>query len=475
MTKRVVIVGAGFGGLECAKALGRDKELEVIVIDRTNHHLFQPLLYQVATAGLAAPDIAAPVRSILSGHKNTRVLLGEVTDLDLEAKVLRTNGTPAELSYDWLVLGLGAKTSYFGHDEWEAFAPGLKTLDDAVEIRTRILLAFEKAETITDPEQRERLLTFVVIGGGPTGVELAGSIAELARKVLDDDFRTIRPEETRVVLIEAGPEILGSFGHELAASAKEQLEEIGVTVRTGSPVKTIDEGAVLLNDGTRFRAETVLWAAGVRATRLAAKVGSEHDRSGRVMVRPDCSVPGHPTVFCIGDMAHYPAVDAKGVSSPLPGVSPVAMQQGRYVAKLIQAEHALTEAQRRERKPFEYFDKGSMATIGRSRAIAKAGRIEMRGFVAWLAWLFVHLIFLVGFKNQVTVLINWVWQYVAFKRGARVIMGRRDTLDSAAEPRPAGATWTPAAGPRSERAPVPVSMGPVSMGDGALSKPAALR
>lgn len=462
MTKRVVIVGAGFGGLACAKVLGRDPELEVVVLDRTNHHLFQPLLYQVATAGLAAPDIAAPVRSILSGKKNTRVLLGEVVDVDLEANVLRTNGEPAELTYDWLVLALGAKTSYFGHDEWEAFAPGLKTLDDALEIRTRILLAFEKAETTSDPALRERLLTFVVIGGGPTGVELAGSIAELARKVLDDDFRSIRPEEAKVVLIEGGPELLGSFGPALAQSAKEQLEEIGVTVRTGSPVQTIDEGAVLLQDGTRFRAETVLWAAGVRATRLAAKIGHEHDRAGRVMVGPDCSVPGHAEVFCIGDMAQH--------ASPLPGVSPVAIQQGQYVARIIRREHALSENQKPERKPFEYFDKGSMATIGRSRAIAKAGRIEMRGFVAWLAWLFVHLIFLVGFKNQFVVLFNWIWQYIAFQRGARVVIGRKGQLDAAAEPRLLGSAWSPAAGPRSERAPVPVSVG-----DGTLSKPAAVR
>ena len=447
--KRVVIVGAGFGGLACAQALGKANDLEVVVLDRTNHHLFQPLLYQVATAALAAPDIAAPVRSILSAQKNTRVLLTEVTHVDLDAGLLRTNADTSGLPYDYLVLALGAKTSYFGHDEWEAHAPGLKTLDDAIEIRTRILLAFEKAETISDPKLRERLLTFVVIGGGPTGVELSGSIAELARKILDDDFRTIRPEEAKVILIEGSPELLGSFGAHLAQSAKEQLEEVGVTVLLGARVKTIDAGAVVLEDGRRFDAETVLWAAGVRATRLAAQIGADHDRNGRVMVQKDCSIPGHPNVFAIGDMAHYEEIDDKGVAHLLPGVSPVAMQQARYVAKIIRAE---VQEGRTERATFRYFDKGSMATIGRSRAIAKAGKIEMSGFVAWLAWLFVHLWFLVGFKNRFVVFFNWVWQYFAFKRGARVIMGRRDALETATESRPVGAGF---AAPASLRAPQP--------------------
>lgn len=461
--KRVVIVGAGFGGLACAQALGKERDLEVTVLDRTNHHLFQPLLYQVATAALAGPDIAMPVRSLLSRHQNTRVLLTEVTELDLDAGVLRTDGGPSsdsqDLSYDYLVLALGAKTSYFGHDEWEAHAPGLKSLEDAVEIRTRILLAFEKAESIDDPKLRERLLTFVIIGGGPTGVELAGSIAELASKILGEDFRTVRPEEAKIILVDGGQELLSNFGAHLAQSAKEQLEELGVSVRLGARVKSIEAGAVVLEDGVRLVAETVLWAAGVRATRLALQVGGEHDGNGRVMVQNDCSIPGHPNVFAIGDMAHHEEVDDKGVAHLLPGVSPVAMQQARYVAAIIRAE---LQNGASARKPFHYADKGSMATIGRSRAIAKAGKIEMTGFIAWLAWLFVHLWFLVGFKNRIVVLFNWIWQYLASKRGARVIMGRRSELEAATESRTLGTGF---AEPASLRAPQPqpadVEMQPV--------------
>lgn len=444
--QQVLIVGAGFGGLACAQALAGCDEVEVTVLDRTNHHLFQPLLYQVATAGLAAPDIAAPVRSILADQANARVLLAEVVEVDLQARTVQTSGEPHQLRYDWLVLALGAKTSYFGHDEWEAHAPGLKTLDDALEIRTRVLLAFERAEATDDARQRERLLTFVIIGGGATGVELAGSIAELAQRVLSRDFDSIRPEQARVVLVEAGDAVLGNFGSNLAASAKEQLEELGVTVQLGSPVKSIDEGVVVLADGTRFDAGTTIWAAGVRATRLAGSIGSRHDRSGRVVVERDCSVPGYPRVFAVGDMAHFAAPQADGSTQPLPGVSPVAMQQARYVARIIRDEAG---GGQRERRAFEYFDKGHMATIGRSRAIAKAGRMEMSGFVAWMAWLLVHLLFLVSFRNRFVVLFNWVWQYFSWKRGARVVLGRR----AEAPPREPGEAWTASQSPRSQRTP----------------------
>ena len=420
--KRVVIVGAGFGGLTCAQALAKEAGLEVTVLDRTNHHLFQPLLYQVATAALSSTDIAAPVRGILDEQKNARVLLTEVTKVDPDRRVVTTNGEPAELEYDWLVLACGAKTSYFGHDEWEAHAPGLKTLEDAVEIRTRILLAFERAEATSDEALRRRLLTFVLIGGGPSGVELAGSISELARNVISEDFRSIRPQETRVILVEGGKKLLSSFGTHLAHRTKEQLEELGVEVRLGVEVKQIEEGLVHLADDTRIEAETVLWAAGVGATQLAAKVGQKHDKSGRVVVEPDCSISGHPEVFVVGDMAHYAVPGPDGKPTLLPGVSPVAMQQARYVAKIIRGRND-------ERAAFQYFDKGSMATIGRSKAIAKVGKLEMSGFIAWLAWLFVHLWYLVGFKNRLAVFFNWLWQYLTFRRGARVVVARKEVLD----------------------------------------------
>lgn len=447
--QRVVVVGAGFGGLTCARALAGCTDFEVTVVDRTNHHLFQPLLYQVATAGLAAPDIAAPVRSLLADQANAQVLLAEVLAVDLEARAVRLRGQ-RELRYDWLVLALGAKTSYFGHDEWEAHAPGLKTLDDALEIRNRVLLAFERAEIEEDERRRERLLTFVIIGGGATGVELAGSIAELAQRVLSRDFRRIRPQQARVLLIEGGDAVLGNFGAALSASAREQLEELGVSVHLGAPVKSIEEGQVVLTDGTRIDAATTIWAAGVRATRLAASIGTRHDRSGRVIVERDCSVPGYPEVFAIGDMAHHAVPGPDGTPQPLPGVSPVAMQQARYVATIIRDEQTVRE---RARAPFEYFDKGHMATIGRSRAIAKTGRLELTGLLAWLAWLFVHLVFLVSFRNRFVVLFNWIWQYFSFKRGARVVLGRYLQPSEVAQ-HAAREAWLPSESPRSQRTPL---------------------
>ena len=421
MRPQVVIVGGGFGGLACARALSRSK-VDVTLIDRTNHHLFQPLLYQVAIAGLSPAEIAVPIRSVLSAQENARVLLGEVSDVSFATRSLTLSG-PANrtVPYDYLVLAVGAKTSYFGHDEWSAAAPGLKSLEDAIEIRRRVLTAFECAELTENADERSKLMTFIVIGGGPTGVELAGAIAELAHSVLQDDFRAIRPERARVILVEAGERLLGSFEVGLSERAKEQLEELGVEVLLGQRVTTIDaEGVVLRrNEGEaaiedRVYGSTVLWGAGVHGTRLGEKLGVVLDKQGRIVVENDCAIPGHPEVFAIGDMAHF---DDRG--SVLPGLSPVAMQQGRYVAGIIAGQEA-----KKDRTPFRYHDKGTMATIGRSRAIAQAGRMQLSGTMAWLAWLFIHLLYLVGYRNRFIVLFNWAWSYVFYKRGARLITGR---------------------------------------------------
>jgi NADH dehydrogenase len=429
--RRVVIVGGGFGGLEVAKALGRT-DVEILLVDRLNYHLFQPLLYQVAMAGLGASEIASPIRGILAEQKNVRVMLGEVTGIDLATKQVTVldpgDGSELVEGYDWLVLAAGAKSSYFGHDEWERHAPGLKSVEDALEVRRRVLLAFERAEKIADARERRKLLTFAVIGGGPTGVEMSGAIAELARYVLAQDFRAIDPRETKVVLVEAGPRILPSFPEDLAQSAVEQLAEIGVEVMTHSRVVAIDADGVDLEgdnhdeipglgagrERERIHSATVLWAAGVRANALADCLDVPRDRQGRVIVGDDCALPGFPEVFAIGDMARF---EEEG--QVLPGVSPVAMQQGRYVAKIIRWE-AESDG-RPPRSPFHYFDKGSMATIGRSRAIAWARGLRMTGFIAWLAWLFIHVFYLIGFKNRLVVLFNWFWSYVSYKRGARLI------------------------------------------------------
>jgi NADH dehydrogenase len=422
---RVVIVGGGFGGLETAKSLD-GAPCDVVVIDRANYHLFQPLLYQVAMAGLSPAEIASPIRGILGQQQNARVMLGTVTGIDLDARRVKLGSDV--VPYDTLVLAVGAQSTYFGHDEWERFAPSLKTLEDALEIRRRVLLAFERAELATDPAERMRHLSFVVIGGGPTGCELAGSISELARYALSRDFRSIDPRETRVVLVEAGERILPSFPEDLSQSAVEQLAEISVEVRTRSMVVEIDESGVEIQEagppagaaGTgappereRIASSTVVWGAGVRANDLGRSLGVPVDRGGRVEVLPDCSVPGHPEVFAIGDMAR---LDQDG--HPLPGVSPVAMQQARHVGKLLRAE---LSGGTKPRAPFHYFDKGSMATIGRSRAIAFARGIKMHGFLAWMAWLVVHLWYLISFRNRVFVLLNWGWSYIAYARGARLI------------------------------------------------------
>ena len=444
----VVILGAGFGGLTAAQSLRR-APVRVTVIDRRNHHLFQPLLYQVAMAGLSPADIASPVRTILRGQRNATVLLADVRAIDLEHKCLEL--ADGSLAYDFLIYAPGASNSYFGHPEWERFAPGLKSIEDAVEIRRRVLVAFERAERGVDDDERQRLQTFVVIGGGPTGVELAGAIAELSRTVLAREFRRIDPRRTKVILIEAGPRILPSFDEELAQRAVDQLSEIGVDVRVGAKVTTIDADGVVVQqkaadehvEEERIESRTVVWGAGVAPSALGKSLGVPLDRGGRVIVEADCTIPGHRDAFAIGDAAAYLHTADK---KPLPGVSPVAMQQARTVAKSI--VHAL------ENKPyerFEYFDKGSMATIGRSRAIAQTGALRLTGFMAWLAWLVVHLIYLIGFRNRLSVLANWAYAYFSYRRGARLITDHWEPPEQREEAAPSvrGRDWTERAGPRS--------------------------
>jgi len=416
---RVVIVGGGFGGLTCAKQL-TDKNLNVTLVDRHNHHLFQPLLYQVAMAGLAPSEIAVPIRSILRKQRNTTVLLAEVVGIDMVNKRVKLAQTQ-DLPYDYLVLAPGARTHYFGHDDWAHYAPGLKSIDDAVEIRRRVLLAFEAAERETDPAERARLLSFVVIGGGPTGVEMAGAIAELGRYVLSRDFRRVRPSETRVLLIEGGARVLSTFHEELSEKTVVQLSELGVQVRTGTVVESIDVNGVKLRSGEVISASTILWAAGVSSSPLLQTLGIELDRAGRAKVEKDCSLPGHREVFVIGDASYLLGDDG----NPLPGVSPTAMQMGRHVASIIRGELAQGAGATAAREPFRYRDKGSMATIGRSRAIAEMGNLRLSGFLAWLAWLVVHVFYLIGFRNRFAVVVDWAWSYFTFRRGARLITGGR--------------------------------------------------
>jgi NADH:ubiquinone reductase (H+-translocating) len=411
----VVVLGGGFGGLTFCQHF-QHLSARVAVVDRTNHHLFQPLLYQVATAGLSAPEIAQPIRSILARRPDVTVLLDQVVDIKLaERQVFLEQSV---LPYDYLVVALGGCTSYFGHPEWEEFAPGLKTLDDALHIRSRVLLAFEKAENTAEPAEREALLTIVIVGGGPTGVELAGAFAELARTVLKRDFRRIDPAQARIILIEAAPAVLGHMPPDLAESARLQLEGLGVQVRTSTRVSAIQQGEVRLVNGEIIRAENILWAAGVSAMPLTGRLGAELDRSGRVKVKPDLSLPGHPEVFAIGDLA----LVLQDNGEPVPGVSPAAMQMAKHVARIIQDELDLGPG-RAPRPPFKYWDRGTMATIGRSAAVAWIGRLRFSGLFAWLAWLLVHLIFLIGFRNRLAVLLQWGYSYFAYKRGARIITG----------------------------------------------------
>ncbi len=414
LTRHVVVVGGGFGGLAVTKALAR-APVRITLLDRSNHHLFQPLLYQVAMAGLAPAEIAVPIRSVLRRQDNARVLLAEVTGVDLTMRQVLTRECPP-LEYDYLVLAPGARNDYFGHDKWASVAPGLKDLDDAVEIRRRVLLAFEAAERETDPALRRRHLTFVVIGGGPTGVELAGAIAELATFVLARDFRAISPDATRVLLVEAGNRVLPTFAPDLSERAKKSLLEMGIEVRVNTLVSTIDNlGIETLNE--RIEASTVLWAAGVRASELGEHLGLVIDRRGRVKVLADCSIPEHSEVFCIGDAAAYLVESAERL---LPGTSPVAMQQGRFVARQI-----IRSIEGLSRTNFRYRDKGTMATIGRKRAVAEVGSMRLSGFIAWITWLLVHIFYLIDFHNRVIVMINWGWSYLTYRRGSRLITGHR--------------------------------------------------
>ena len=405
----VVIVGGGFGGLFAAKALKRD-DVRVTLVDRHNHHVFQPLLYQVATAGLSPGDIAAPIRWVLRRQKNTRVLMAEVQRIDLAARRIGLD-RGEQLDYDYLIVAAGASNSYFGRDEWAPNAPSLKTLDDALEVRARMLKAYEEAERTTDPDRRRRLLTFVLIGGGPTGVEMAGAIAEIARQTLSDDFRAIKTSEARVLLVEAGPSILSTFPEHLRRAARESLQRLGVEVRERSAVTKVEPERVWLGD-EMIEAGTILWTAGVRASPLGATMGVPLDRAGRVLVEPDLSVPGHPEVFVVGDMAGL--LDPEG--RQYPGVSQVAMQQAAHAVRTI-----VRTVDGQPRLPFRYKDYGSMATIGRNAAIADIGRLEISGFSAWLLWLFVHIFWLIGFRNRIAVLIQWASAYVTYQRSVRLI------------------------------------------------------
>ncbi len=408
----VVVVGGGFGGLAVAKGLGGARDLEVTLIDRRNHHLFQPLLYQVAMAGLSPAEIAAPIRSLLARQRNVRVRHEEVRGIVPAQRRLET--THGSVGYDRLVLACGARHTYFGHADWEEHAPGLKSLEEATEIRRRVLSAYERAEMEMDATQKKLLLTFVVVGGGPTGVELAGALGEMSRFTLARDFRNIDPALARVILLEAGPRILPSFGAELASRATRDLEGLGVQVWTSSTVTGVDAKGVDVGP-ERIQAATTLWAAGVQAGPLARSLGAPLDPLGRVLVEADLSVPGYPEIFAIGDMACARSADG----SPLPGLAPVAKQQGAHVARTLRRE-----PKGLPREPFRYRDRGQMATIGRSKAIVDLGRVRFSGFVAWLAWLVVHIYFLVGFKNRLFVVLSWAWSYLSFRRGARLIVER---------------------------------------------------
>jgi len=410
---RVVIVGAGFGGLNAAQALGHAKA-RITVIDRKNFHTFQPLLYQVATAGLSPGEIAAPIRSILASHKNVEVLMAEVTGFDLGRRKVET--PDGDIPYDYLIVAAGASHAYFGHEDWEPFAPGLKTIEDALEIRRRVLLAFELAERQVAAGGAAAPLNFVVVGGGPTGVELAGTLAEISRHALAHEYRAIDPKMAHILLLEGGPRVLPAYAEDLSRSAQAQLEHLGVEVRTSSVVTQIEPGALHVGE-TRLAATVILWAAGVAASPLGKKLGAPIDRAGRVLVLPDLSLPGHPEVFVIGDLAALK--DENG--NMLPGVAPVAIQQGSYIAKLIRRE--IESGDVALRPPFRYWDKGSLATIGRAAAVAQFGKIHISGFIAWLAWLFVHILFLIGFRNRLLVFIQWAWSYVTYERGARLITG----------------------------------------------------
>ncbi len=414
--KEVVIVGAGFGGLQAVKKLAKHKELKITLIDRANHHLFQPLLYQVATAVLSPADIAIPSRSLTEGYENVTVIMSNVTGIDKDKRIIFFNDRA--LKYDYLILAMGAKTSYFGHHDWEKYTVGLKNLTDALRIRKKILFSFEDAENY--PENAEKLLKYIVIGGGPTGVELSGSIAELSHNIIRKDFRKIDTSKAEVILIEGGPRLLPSFHPELSEYARQSLIKRGVKVFLNTRVNNIEEGKVFV-EGKEFDADTIIWAAGVEAVPFAKTLGLPTDRGGRVIVNNFCSSDEYPEIFVIGDMAAFTDKEGK----LLPGVSPVAMQQGRYTARMI-----MNDIVKKERTPFKYIDKGSMATIGRKDAIAEVGKLRYKGFFGWLSWLGLHIFYLVGFKNKLSILVTWMWSYLTFGAGARVIQSPIDAKDN---------------------------------------------
>jgi NADH:ubiquinone reductase (H+-translocating) len=425
----IVILGGGFGGLNLAKSL-RNTKARITLIDRQNHHLFQPLLYQVATAGLSSVEIAKPLRSILSEQENIRVELGDVQAIDLKTRTVLMHHH--SVTYDYLIVAMGGVTSYFGHPEWAEFAPGLKSITDAVHIRREILYSFEKAELTEDPDKIQKLMTIVIVGGGPTGVELAGAAKELGRFVMRHDFRKIDPTKIRVILVEAADRILMHLPRDLSASAQRQLEGLGVEVRLNTMVKDIKEHTVVVQEKDKPNTETltaasIVWAAGVGANPITRTLGVDIDRAGRIKVNPDLSIPGYPEAFAVGDIAFI--LNKNG--TPVPGVSPAAIQMGQFVAKTIEADLADLQMRPEQRAPFQYWDKGTMATIGHSRAVAMIAGIKFSGFLAWLAWLGVHILFLVGFTNKLTVIIRWVWAFFTRRQGARVFTseeGRGPTL-----------------------------------------------
>ncbi len=410
---KVVIVGAGFGGLNAAKKLGNVQGVHVTVIDKRNHHLFQPLLYQVATAGISAEEIASPIRSVLSPYKNIDVALGEVTSIDTRANIVTTQFS--QYTFDYLVLACGASQSYFGKDEWREFAPGMKNVEQAIEIRRKILLAFELAEQEVEPIKIEKLLTFVIVGGGPTGVELAGSLAEMTHETLGQDFRHLDLKKTKIYLIEAGPRLLAGFDPSHSEYAHEKLKEYGVIVKTNSKVTDLHFEQVQLDGEQIVNASTIIWAAGVQPSETGAMLDTSLDKIGRVVVEKSLNIQGKNHIFVIGDQANFAFEEGK----PLPGLAPVAIQQGKHVAANI-----LNLMHGKPLLPFHYYDKGQMATIGRGAAIAQTKNLKMKGFIAWLAWLFVHIMYLIGFRNKLLIVIRWAWLYFTFSRGARLIVNK---------------------------------------------------
>ena len=425
--KVVIVAGAGFAGLSAAKKLARQKELYVVVVDQRNHHLFQPLLYQVATAGLDPADISVPIRGLFNGYENVAVHLGNILSVDLDKKTVNFIDD-FRLEYDYLILACGASHSYFGKPQWEEFAPGLKTLEQATEIRRRTLLAFERAENELDPEKQRALLNFVIIGGGPTGVELAGAISDISRTVLVRDFRRINPVSAKVYLLQSGPRILATFSEKLSKRATADLTKMGVEVRTHSRVDQIDESGVRVG-GEFIPSRTVLWAAGVQAPELSRTLGVEIDKAGRIKVGPDLSIPQHPKVFVIGDFAHFDLSDKK----ILPGLAPAAIQTG-----VRAAENIIADLHGKERKTFHYFDKGQMATIGKRKAVCEVKKFRMAGYPAWLAWAFVHILYMVGHASRILVFTKWIWSYVFSERGSRLILNENWRSPQKSQEKPQG-------------------------------------